>query len=80
MAPNVLRHAVDITMERYPYFCVELQNKGGQYIFADNHWPVVITNSLHGVALNTEASNHHMIAFFWQDNWIRYCTWKSAMK
>ena len=67
---NVLRHAVDTTMERYPYFCVELQKKDGQCIFAENHRPVVITNSLHGVALNSEASNYHMIAFCWQDNWI----------
>ena len=29
---DVLRHAVDSTMERYPYFCVELQKKGEQYI------------------------------------------------
>ena len=68
--PEILRQAVDTTMERYPYFCVELQKKGGQYIFAENHRPVVITNSLHGVALNSEASNYHMIAFCWQDNWI----------
>ena len=67
---DVLRHAVDSTMERYPYFCVELQKKGGQYIFAENHRPVVITNSLHGVDLNTEDSNFHMIAFCFQDNWI----------
>ncbi len=32
IAPDVLRHAVDTTMERYPYFCVELQKKDGQYI------------------------------------------------
>ena len=25
IAPDVLRHAVDTTMQRYPYFCVELQ-------------------------------------------------------
>ena len=68
--PEILRHAVDTTMERYPYFCVELQKKDGQYIFAENHRPVVITNSLHGVALNVEASNYHMIAFCWKDNWI----------
>ena len=67
---EILRHAVDTTMERYPYFCVELQKKDGQYIFAENHRPVVITNSLHGVALNSEASNYHMIAFCWLDNWI----------
>ena len=67
---DVLRHAVDSTMKRYPYFCVELKKKGEQYIFAENHRPVVITNSLHGVDLNSEDSNFHMIAFCWQDNWI----------
>ena len=68
--PEILRHAVNITMERYPYFCVELKKKDGQYIFAENHRPVVITNSLHGVSLNSEDSNYHMIAFCWKDNWI----------
>ena len=68
--PEILRHAVDTTMERYPYFSVELQKKDGQYFFAENHRPVVITNSLHGVDLNSEDSNFHMIAFCWQDNWI----------
>ena len=69
--PEILRRAVDTTMERYPYFCVELlKNKNGQYIFAENRRPVVITHSLHGVDLNSEDSNYHMIAFCWQDNWI----------
>ena len=27
IAPDALRHAVDTTMERYPYFCVELQKR-----------------------------------------------------
>lgn len=68
--PASLRHAVDMTMKRYPYFCVELQKKEGNYVFAENHRPVVITNSLHGVDLNSEESNYHMIAFCWQDNWM----------
>ena len=68
--PASLRHAVDMTMKRYPYFCVELQKKEGNYVFAENHRPVVITNSLHGVELNSEESNYHMIAFCWQDNWM----------
>ena len=66
---EVLRHAVDITMQRYPYFCVELQ-KNEQYSFIENHRPIIITNSLKGVELNSEASNYHMIAFAWKDNWI----------
>ena len=68
--PQVLRNAVDKTMQRYPYFCVELQKNDGQYVFAENHRPVVVTHSLHGVALNSEDSNFHMIAFCWHDNWI----------
>ena len=68
--PDILRRSVDTTMERYPYFCVKLKKKEGQYIFAENHRPVVITHSLHGVDLNSEESNYHMIAFCWQDNWI----------
>ena len=68
--PDLLLRAVDTTMERYPYFCVELQKKDGQYIFAENHRPVVITHSLHGVELNSADSNFHMIAFCYQDNWI----------
>ena len=68
--PSVLRQAVDTTMRRYPYFCVELQKKDGQFVFIDNTRPVVITNSLHGVELNAEESNYHMVAFAYQDNWI----------
>lgn len=68
--PSALRYAVDTTMQRYPYFCVELQKKAGQYVFIDNARPVVISNSLHGVDLNAEESNYHMIAFAYQDNWI----------
>ena len=49
---------------------MELQKKDGQWFFLDNHRPVVITNSLHGVELNSEASNYHMISFAWQDNWM----------
>ena len=63
--PSVLRNAVDVTMQRYPYFCVELQKKDGQYIFTDNDRPVIISHSLQGVELNSEESNFHMISFSW---------------
>ena len=68
--PDVLRRAVDLTMQRYPYFLVQLQKKDGEYIFTENHRPVVISDSLHGMELNTAQSNYHMIAFCRQDNWI----------
>ena len=66
--PDAFRAAVDLTMRRYPYFCVELRKRDGQYVFADNHRPVVIADSLRGVELNSEASNYHMIAFSRSDD------------
>lgn len=68
--PSALRLAADMTMKRYPYFCVELQKKDGKYIFADNSRPVTILHSLHGAELNSEEANLHMISFSWYDNWI----------
>lgn len=64
-----IRYAVDTAMRRYPYLCVELR-KAEEYFFAQNDRPVVITNSLSGVPLNTEESNFHLVSFSWQDNWI----------
>ena len=69
--PITLRHAVDVTMGRYPYFCVELQKRDGEFVFAENSRSVVVAHSLHGVELNSEESNYHMIAFAWSDNWIQ---------
>lgn len=66
---EALRHAVDITMKRYSYFCVELK-KAVEYYFAENDRPIVITNSLSGLELNTAASNYHLLSFSWKDNWI----------
>lgn len=68
--PKALRYAVDTTIKRYPYFCVELQKRDGEYVFAQNNRPVVVANSSHGVELNSEDSNYHMISFSWWDNWI----------
>ncbi len=56
-------------MKRYPYFCVELK-KDGEYYLAPNERPVVVTDSLRGVKLNTAEANYHLIAFSYSDNWI----------
>ena len=69
--PDCMRYAVDTTMKRYPYFCVELKvGENNLWEYADNDRPVVITNSLSGVELNSEASHYHLISFSYQDNWI----------
>ena len=68
--PDALRYAVDTSMRRYPYFCVELRKKDGAYIFAENTRQIVISHSARGVELNSKSSNYHMVAFAWIDNWI----------
>lgn len=67
---NTLIYAIDITMKRYPYFCVELVRKDGQYIFTKNSRPVKVVNSVRGIELNSETSNFHMLTFEWYDNCI----------
>ncbi len=67
---EALRYAVDMSMKRYPYFGVELQKKDNEYIFAENHRQVVITESRQGVELNTESSNFHLLAFSCYDDRI----------
>ena len=67
---DVLSRAVETAMKRYPYFCVELQKRDGQWGFADNPRPVTVTHSDGGAALNSEASNRHLIAFSWHEDWV----------
>lgn len=67
--PDALRHAVDQTMARYPYFCVQL-TKDEDYYLAPNERPVVISHSLNGVTLNTAEANYHLVSFSYFDNWI----------
>ena len=68
--PDVFRRAVDLTMRRYPYFCVALQKRDGQYVFADNDRPVVVSDSLEGVTLNSPDAHGHLIAFSYSDDWL----------
>ena len=67
---EALAGAAEAAMKRYPYFCVELKKEEGQYVFADNLRPVTVTHTSDPVALNTKASNFHMLAFAWTDDWI----------
>ena len=66
----MLDRAVEAGMNRYPYFRVELQKRDGQWGFIENRRPVTVSRSAVGAALNSEASNRHLIAFSWHEDWI----------
>lgn len=67
---DIMRHAVDMTMKRYPYFCVELKEKNGQLLFEPNERPVVINDSGKDVALGKDAAAYHLLSFSFHDDWI----------
>lgn len=69
--PEVVETAVQTTMKRYPYFCVELKrNDTGEWTAVPNPRLVTVHHSDLGVDLNAPESNYHIIAFSWYDNWI----------
>ena len=66
----LLRDAVDITMRRYPYFCVRLRDEGNGFVFVDNPSPVVLADATHGTVLGAESANGHLISFSCKADWI----------
>ena len=67
---TVLKRAVDVGMNRYPYFRVTLCRRDGQWGLTENRRPIVVSQSNVGPALLSEASNHHLIAFSWHEDWL----------
>ena len=70
--PEALRYAVDRCAERYPYLCIELKQRDGDWVLASNSRPVVISDSRDGVALGSDKANRHLIAFSYNDAWINF--------
>lgn len=70
--PDSLRYAVDRCMERYPYFCVELAKKDGEWVLAENRRPVTVIGSRDGVTLGSDAANRHLMAFSYNGGWINF--------
>ncbi len=67
---EVLRQAVDLTMQRYPYFCVRLcAGEDGLY-FEDNPEPVPVFLGKGRIVLGSEETSGHLMAF---------CYWKNRL-
>ena len=70
--PGILRYAVDRCAERYPYFCVQLEKKDGEWVLAPNERPVVLSDSREGTRLGSEEANRHLMAFSYNGGWINF--------
>ena len=67
---EILRKAVDKTMERYPYFCVRLVMEGNTPVFADNPAPVPVLHTNHQSVLGSGQTSDHLLCF---------CYWKNRL-
>ncbi len=70
---DLLRQAVELTRQRYPYYQVKLglrkDNAGTEYfVYEDNSEPWVVSEGERPVRLIGPESNNHLLAFcFWDD-------------
>lgn len=69
---EILRRAVDTTMPRYPYFSVKTAIENEEYVLLHNDAPVVITHGVEPICLGSEAANHHLIAFAYENDIIYF--------
>ena len=67
---KLLREAVDMTMERYPYFRVCLYIKGDAIGFEENLAEVPVIHTKKRIYLGGEQSSGHLLAF---------CYWKNKL-
>lgn len=65
---EILRRAVDKTMERYPYFRVRIRLVGEELCFEDNPTPLPVINTNQRIVLGSKEVSEHMIAFCYRDN------------
>lgn len=70
--PDILRYAVDRCAERYPYFCVQLEKKDGDWVLAPNERPIVLSDSREGTRLGSEEAHRHLMAFSYNGGWINF--------
>ena len=68
--PEALRAALSQVQKRYPYYSVRLRQEGETYVLEDNPEPFVLSEGNLPICLGSPASNHHLIAFAWDENVI----------
>lgn len=64
---EILRHAVDTAIRRYPYFSVKTAVENEEYVLLPNDAPVVITYGMEPICLGSKVSNYHLIALAYED-------------
>ena len=64
---DVLKKAVRITAERYPYLCVQLRLGPEGFYYDPNPSPIAVINTSDKIRLNSEETNYHVWAICYED-------------
>lgn len=73
--PDVLRHAVRKTMQRYPYFRVRLIIDENDVSFEDNPMPTPVLHTDGPIMLGGYETQSHLLAFCWWKNKVHIDVW-----
>ena len=65
--PKLLRYALRRASRRFPYFCVKLARRGGEYFMEPNALPFTVRPYGKAPVLGTEESNYHLFTFMYKD-------------
>ena len=67
---EILRKAVRITSERYPYLCVRLRFGPEGFYYDPNPDPIAVLNTSGKISLNSEETNYHVWAICYEDDYL----------
>ncbi len=67
---GALRRAVELTMARYPYFCVRMCAEEDRLSFVPNPAPVPVIRTDRRIVLGGAQTGGHLMAFCYRDDWL----------
>ena len=67
---EVLRHAASLTMKRYPYFAMQIEQTDDDIFFADNDRPMPVIHGDGPITLGSDEVNGHLLNISWWKNKI----------
>ena len=68
----LLQKAVNLALERMPYYLQTFVRKKGLYYYADNNLPFLVAESEKARSIGGETTNHHMLDVNYYGNMIRF--------
>jgi len=70
---NVMQHALDTAIKRFPYFKVRLIRKGEEFVLEDNDKPLLVYSDAYSPTLAPEKNNDYLIRLSVDGSMLNLC-------